>query len=65
MYKCNAIAAHIAEKNPENFVDGWTDGQTARQMGIKPIVTSGYTGRGLIKFLFDFIHVFYLATCTL
>jgi hypothetical protein len=28
------------EKSPENFVDG--------QTGIKPIVPSGYTGRGLI-----------------
>jgi hypothetical protein len=41
------------EKSPENFVDGMTDrqtdGQTDRQMGIKPIVPSGYTGRGLIN----------------
>jgi hypothetical protein len=26
----------------------WTDRQTDRQTGIKPIVPSGYTGRGLI-----------------
>jgi hypothetical protein len=38
---------HIAEKSPENLVDGRTDRQTDRQMGIKPIVSSGYTGRGL------------------
>jgi hypothetical protein len=36
---------HIAEKGPVNFVDGQTD----RQTGIKPIVPSGYTGRGLIN----------------
>jgi hypothetical protein len=29
-------------------VDGRTDGQMDGQTGIKPIVPSGYTGRGLI-----------------
>jgi hypothetical protein len=32
------------EKSLENFVDGWTGWQS----GLKSIVPSGYTGRGLI-----------------
>jgi hypothetical protein len=40
-------------------VDGQTDRRTDRQTGIKPIVPSGYTGRGLkiinLIILFDFV----------
>jgi hypothetical protein len=31
------------------WTDGQTDGRTDGQTGIKPIVPSGYTGRGLIS----------------
>jgi hypothetical protein len=48
MYK---VSIHSGKKSGK--LCGLTDRQTARrmdgQMGIKPIVPSGYTGRGLIN----------------
>jgi hypothetical protein len=37
MYSFNAIAAHIAEKSPENFVDGGTDRQTDGYKTYSPL----------------------------
>ena len=39
----------MTEKSLENRVDGMTDRQTDRRTRRKPIVPSGFTGRGLKK----------------